>query len=637
MNAMKGAFPGWPSHPTLCALVVVLLLGAVSCGHPRSSETTKKAPSPPSEIKDPIISMMMASSIDAKGELVNPRFSFPQTEPQITAIVQVGNVKGSQLTVTWYKTSDDGDEKLFEHQIQVKSHDRAFSVAKNPGGIFAAGTYKVVATLEGQTKDTEFDITPPKAAQNKTSNNREESHFEDQAELKNDRTVSVETNSDGLLQAISYEPVPDQGHMQKVALNASSGTTPAMPTGSTAAKGKPPVGGQSGTVPPSGATQNGGMGVPKGPWISQSGDLFICADERCSPDFVDSTADRVEVYVFSSVPSQELIQAWEGPSSEHQLGLAKSGTDGTLKFDPCWAPDKDLPGTKLSFTARLGNETVTTQVTLGDDTLAPRVNVVSTPARGTKVKTGDKINLKVTATEKRSGGPWQTGVKVIQITAQPGGLVKDPWVNPSALPKACEEKTWEQKDEATYTVPKKPPPIIKICALAEDYVGNESSQCGEFYAGHVWKGTDDYRLSQQLPAGLQLSTGHVDFTLGEDEQGRLKGTAEGWVTADLYFPLCRSTTKQPGKLHAQLDGSRNERGMELHITSITWEPIQITPCGPGGIPGVIGGGKILLLDEALQRLERRTEDEYGYEHEETVPYPMVPYTVRHAVLLRRVN
>src|SRR5207302_2612859 len=134
--------------------------------------------------------------------------------------------------------------------------------------------------------------------------------------------------------------------------------------------------------------------------------------------------------------------------------------------DPCsLAGGADLPGTKVTVKAATEPElaSVSSVITLGLDTLAPRLKVVSTPVRGTKVKTGDKINLKVTATEQRSGGPWQTGVKVIQITAQPGGLVKEPWANPSALPKACSEKTWEQKDEATYTVPKNPPLIIEIC------------------------------------------------------------------------------------------------------------------------------------------------------------------------------
>jgi hypothetical protein len=74
---LKSVFPERPSHRTLCALVAGLLLGAVSCSHPLSSGTSKKAPPPPFEIEDPIISMMMASSIDAKGELVNPAIQFP--------------------------------------------------------------------------------------------------------------------------------------------------------------------------------------------------------------------------------------------------------------------------------------------------------------------------------------------------------------------------------------------------------------------------------------------------------------------------------------------------------------------------------------------------------------------------------
>ena len=43
-----------------------VILAAASCGHPHGSEAssdkTKKEPSPPVEIKDPIISMVMASS-----------------------------------------------------------------------------------------------------------------------------------------------------------------------------------------------------------------------------------------------------------------------------------------------------------------------------------------------------------------------------------------------------------------------------------------------------------------------------------------------------------------------------------------------------------------------------------------------
>ena len=111
----------------------------------------------------PIIAIVIASALDEKGTLVNPRFTFPPNEPQITAIVYVGKTNGGQLKVAWYKVSEDEDgkpfdEKLFEHQIRVKSNERAFSVAKNPGGALGIGTYKVVATLEGQTKERKLDV-----------------------------------------------------------------------------------------------------------------------------------------------------------------------------------------------------------------------------------------------------------------------------------------------------------------------------------------------------------------------------------------------------------------------------------------------------------------------------------------------
>jgi hypothetical protein len=181
------------SRAALCACIVTLLL-TMSCSYLRRSATSQKAPSPPVEVKDPIISMVMASSIDAKGQLVNPRFTFPQNEPQMTAVVRVGKIKGSQLKVTWYKTSESGDEKLFEHQIQVKSNDRAFSVGKNASGTLLAGTYKVVATLEGQTKDMEFDVSPPKNAQSKTSSGRSEKVFEDQSLMQEVAWDALESN-----------------------------------------------------------------------------------------------------------------------------------------------------------------------------------------------------------------------------------------------------------------------------------------------------------------------------------------------------------------------------------------------------------------------------------------------------------
>ena len=203
--------------------------------------------------------------------------------------------------------------------------------------------------------------------------------------------------------------------------------------------------------------------------------------------------------------------------STSQAELSNPQDVKPYSVDPCSLDHgSDLPGTKVKFRVIAVNDpSLTDQATisLGDDTLAPRVHTISSIKRGTKVKAGDRITFDVTAQEKRSGGPWQTGVKMIQVTAEPGGLVKDPWTNPSNLPKACDEKTWEQKDEATHTVPNNPPAVIEICAITEDYVGNESSQCGEFPTGDVWTGTLHAKSSQFFGGGAQCIDEEWDINL----------------------------------------------------------------------------------------------------------------------------
>ena len=453
---MKAKHPKQISDCVFCISVIALLLTAVACRKQAGVGLSKKlAPAPPVEAKGPIIAMVMASSIDAKSRAVNPRFNFPQKEPQITAIVQVGKTAGSWLNLAWYKTSDDGDEKLFEHQIQVKSNDRAFSVGKNPGKALAAGTYKVVATLEGLTQEMNWDVTPQKPV---ASNDRASSS----GETRN------QTRAPGPYQRIAL--------IDSAQTSSNPATTPA---GSSDADGQPPVAGSSGTVPSIGTASDICIG---------GGD-----DLGCGPEVLDSTAAFVDLYVWN--PSDQVVNVrgalTQGSAvAEDQLSPVGTVTPAEkakeFRWDPCYYfPGSDLPGAKFQFFV----STTSTVVTLGSDTSNPTVKVISTPARGTKVRTGDKINLKVTANEQYFGGSWQTGVKVIQITAEPGGLVKDPWVNPSNLPKACDDKTWEQKDEATYTVPENPPPIIKICVIAEDYAGNQGVKCGEFPTGDVWKGT----------------------------------------------------------------------------------------------------------------------------------------------------
>jgi len=565
---------------------------------PAPSASEIKRPSPPGEIKDPIISMTMASSIDDKGKLVNPRFSFPQTETQITAIVQLGNIKGSQLTVTWYKTSDEGDGKLFEHQIKVKSHERAFSVAKNPGMFFSAGTYKVVATLDGQTKNMEFDIIPPKPAAKKTSDGRDEKDPADQTESKSDRAFSAETNSGGLLQPISYEPVSDQSEVLKVA-SPQSGSLQA--NDSAAAGGEAPVSGNNGTISAS---------EPNAPREPHCGLGLLSGN-------IDPDADAVEISIVAwcNIPGLNVSLDAKVDGDYRTVAYYSPGSEeSTSHFmvDPCWLEGgSDLPNTKVTEEAFVGGGGERRVITLGDDTLAPRVHVVSTPARRSKVKTGDKIKLEVDATELRKGGPWQTGVHMIQVTALPGGQVGEPWVNSaSPLSQKCGQKTWEQKYEATYTVPSNPPPIINLCALAEDYAGNESSNCGEFVTGD-WYGT----LREHAQGNIYNDTVYVHFSFNEERDGTIKGKGrvDKMTSKPQLWGPCTSTRTlnlKPDEAEFPISGKRVGDEFQLDLPTDRRLTMNIkTDCPPPRKSGTTQGQRSLGLSEAFYHPKVKAQDD----------------------------
>lgn len=510
---------------------------------------------------------MIASSIDDKGNPVNPRFTFPPAEQQITALVQVGQTEGA-LTVTWYqKTDDDKDRKLFEHQIQVKGYDRAFSTGKNPGPMLAAGSYKVVASIFTETKTVEFDIARPKAS----SQNRPDS-------------------ANALIEKIAWYDSPQDG----TAAPADSG-----------ASGQVPVAGPSGALPKT----------------EQSNDtIFSLCDSEGSPCDKDSVADTVGVYSFVLRHGGGEVKVYDA-NGGRLIGSYRYANAATAVFevDPCWSGGSDVPGTKLAFMAVLqgisavsGEETARNlTISLGDDTLAPRVHVISTPARGSRVKPGDKINLKVDASELRSGGPWQTGVKMVQVTALPGGQVGEPWVNSaSPLAQKCGQKTWEQNYEATYTVPSNPPPLIKICALAEDYVGNEGSICGDFPTGQYY-GSIDWSTHQTVPSGTQDWNGHADLTLNEDGHGGLTGTLVGTETQTLAISTCHGSTSWT--LNAKLAGD-NHISMSLNATDRHSTRPEEASCGRART-----GGDLFMWPQFDELLRQTTANEgdgsYRSEHE----------------------
>src|SRR6476646_7450051 len=95
----------------------------------------------------------------------------------------------------------------------------------------------------------------------------------------------------------------------------------------------------------------------------------------------------------------------------------------------------------------------------------PKFKVLhSDPPKGTKVKPGDKIKIKIIASERYEDGhkSWPSGVRTVQLLG-PDGLV-DKNESSSMNPDPCATLSLE----ATYAVPNNPPHVIHLTALTED-------------------------------------------------------------------------------------------------------------------------------------------------------------------------
>jgi hypothetical protein len=130
----------------LAALAALVVLGAVLTG----GGVAHAKPKPPAtKPAGPIVAMAVASSVDSAGRLVHPTFTFAPSDPTVTVVVLVGQLKApGRLTVTWYQSTDKGDHKLFVQHIPVQSFDRATAVGQSQGGL-ATGNHKVTASRRG--------------------------------------------------------------------------------------------------------------------------------------------------------------------------------------------------------------------------------------------------------------------------------------------------------------------------------------------------------------------------------------------------------------------------------------------------------------------------------------------------------
>ena len=294
-----------------------------------------------------------------------------------------------------------------------------------------------------------------------------------------------------------------------------------------------------------------------------------CLVDNAETNGTDATAAVIDFGVGGScadVPIPfEVSATLNGQTRTLGVPAAPGGWE-SVQLDPCgFSAGSDLPGTQLLIQAvglHQGQRIPGLEypgggtITLGADTLAPRLTVQSMPAKGTRVKAGDVITVKVTAEEQRGGGPWQTGVKRIKVNAAPVGLILDD-ENPAPSPQPCAAKAWSRTTTASYTVPSNPPPTVSLCVLAQDYAGMANIKCAAFPTTISIAGSNELHEKQTASGTTETVDIVATFSATAGAGNRMTGTAQ--ITGQ--YSVNGSCSWSTGKLTwtAALDGTFEER------------------------------------------------------------------------------
>jgi hypothetical protein len=227
----------------------------------------------------------------------------------------------------------------------------------------------------------------------------------------------------------------------------------------------------------------------------------------------------------------------------------------------------------------------------GKDTDAPRLKVTWNPLKGTKVKAGDKIHVTIIASERYADGhkSWPSGVQSIQLTADDGLVDSKDYGRP---PPPCARQTFE----GTYTVPRNPPSIVHLHALAEDGAGYHGGEDGNFPTTDQWEGTwhvTGTHDSQLYGSGGRTLVRHHEtfdatFTFGVAPDGTITGEGHASVERPPGVADQCKNTRSPerfdvpvrisGKSSATVDGQPLFT-LELKPDTV---PVTITSICPKG-------------------------------------------------------
>jgi hypothetical protein len=221
------------------------------------------------------------------------------------------------------------------------------------------------------------------------------------------------------------------------------------------------------------------------------------------------------------------------------------------------------------------HEDVNVRWTPKPDQEKPKLDVIWTPSKGTKVKPDGKITAKVTARD--DAAPAQTGVARIRVDIGiGGGLVAAPAQYPPPIPlQECGRQNPVRTYEATYTVPSNPPPVVQLRANARDFAGNETWEDAKFPTSD-WFGS----IKKQAKGAGHNHTVDVDFAFEIETSGVIRGRARARVTTEEgQVPACTILwTYSPSEFEIPLSGRRDGENFEISLEPGTTTATVRTNC-----------------------------------------------------------
>lgn len=464
-------------------------------------------------LKGSILAVFTTASLDAAGQPTDITQFFPPTQPQVTAVVVLGRIRGAtDLVVTWSQRSADRWTTLFSVQIAVHDFDLATSTALSKGPL-ASGTYRVAASINHTSRSTVWVVVPPAGPSGVPST-----------------TTNPSTTAAATPPSTVGPTTPD------VFVAAADQTGPQSPDeepGPTTVVAPP-------SPPATGCLESTALAQMSNPNTVALFETFVCPK---SPP--GETNGRDELATMNG-PFSVVDRLTSTPYGAWDL------VGGLVDIDVCNLPGgSDLPGGRLTYKAVIDDPGAATKeyihrYVLPDDQAAPVLTGGSNPPHGTKVRPGQIIKVHITATEPSDLGP-QVGIQDIQLLG-PGGLVGS--ATYGNHPTACDKSRLAKTLNTTYTVPDNPPPIITLTAIAHDFVNNESATLSaDFPTGNEWKGTSTTQVDVSGCTSTQIET--IDIVVGGS--GAVSGTSQATVniadSCGTYHPFTVGPFPLSGGLH----------------------------------------------------------------------------------------